>query len=54
MHHARFLQHCIPNARLHIIQGAGHAAWLEKADEFNRVVLDFLLDDPAAWEEQTL
>ncbi len=42
MHHARFLRQSIPNAQLHIIAGAGHAAWLEKADEFNRAVLEFL------------
>jgi 3-oxoadipate enol-lactonase len=41
-HHARFLQQSIPGAQLHIIQGAGHAAWLEKADEFNRTMRDFL------------
>lgn len=42
MHHARFLQQSIPNARLHVIEGAGHAAWLEKAEAFNQVVLSFL------------
>ena len=42
MHHARFLQSAIPGARLHIIADAGHAAWLEKAGEFNQVVEAFL------------
>jgi len=32
----------IPNARLHIIEGAGHAVFLEQADAFNRAVLEFL------------
>lgn len=44
MHHARFLQASIPGARLHVIAGAGHAAWLEKSREFNRAVSDFLKD----------
>lgn len=42
LHHARFMQGAIPGARLHVIHGAGHAAWLECAGEFNRAVLDFL------------
>lgn len=36
------LHQSIPHARLYIIKGGGHAAWLEKADEFNRVALEFL------------
>lgn len=32
----------IPNAHLQIIEGAGHAVFIEQADVFNRVVLEFL------------
>jgi 4,5:9,10-diseco-3-hydroxy-5,9,17-trioxoandrosta-1(10),2-diene-4-oate hydrolase len=32
----------IPRARLHVFGGCGHWAHLEKFDEFNRLVLDFL------------
>lgn len=32
----------IPNARLEIIKGAGHMAFVEQAAEFNRIVADFL------------
>ncbi len=36
---------CIPQARLHLIKHAGHAAWLEKPDEFHRVLLEFMTAD---------
>ena len=32
----------IPGARLEVIDGAGHAANMEKPDEFNATLLDFL------------
>ena len=32
----------IPNARVEFIEGAGHAAHLERPDEFNAMVLGFL------------
>jgi pimeloyl-ACP methyl ester carboxylesterase len=32
----------IPNARLVMIEGAGHAVFMEQPDEFNRVVTEFL------------
>ena len=32
----------IPDSRLHVIAGAGHLSNIEKAGEFDRVVLDFL------------
>ena len=32
----------IPNARLHIVDGAGHVSNIEKPDEFNDVLLTFL------------
>jgi pimeloyl-ACP methyl ester carboxylesterase len=33
----------LPDSRLHVIPRAGHLSNLEKPDEFNRVVLEFLL-----------
>lgn len=39
---SRNLANAIPNSRLAIIPGAGHMAFVEKADEFNRIVMDFL------------
>lgn len=33
----------IPNARLEILSGAGHMAFVERAAEFNRIVRDFLI-----------
>lgn len=41
---AREMQAAIPNARLHWLRGAGHAAWLEQADEFHQVTKSFLSD----------
>ncbi|SEN71362.1 Pimeloyl-ACP methyl ester carboxylesterase [Mesobacillus persicus] len=35
----------IPNSKLHMIKKAGHVGKIEKAEEFNTVVLDFLLED---------
>ncbi len=34
----------IPDARMHIFTKCGHWAQVEHAAEFNRVVLDFLLN----------
>ena len=34
----------IPRAQLHVFGGCGHWAMLEKFDEFNRLVTDFVLD----------
>ncbi|HWC56237.1 MAG TPA: alpha/beta fold hydrolase [Sphingomicrobium sp.] len=34
----------IPEARMQVIEGAGHIVNLEKADEFNRVVAEFVAD----------
>jgi 3-oxoadipate enol-lactonase len=39
---AKELAALIPDARLHLISGAGHIGNLEKADEFNRVVETFI------------
>lgn len=39
---ARRLAKQIPNARFQEIKGAAHLAFIEKADEVNRIILDFL------------
>jgi pimeloyl-ACP methyl ester carboxylesterase len=39
---SRNLAAAIPNARLKIIEGTGHMAFVEKAAEFNRIVAMFL------------
>ncbi len=38
------MQARLPDSRLHVIPRAGHISNLEKPEEFNRVVLDFLLE----------
>ncbi|WP_430541504.1 alpha/beta fold hydrolase [Streptomyces malaysiensis] len=35
----------IPNSRAHLINRCGHWAQLEHADEFNRLVVDFVTDN---------
>ena len=42
---SRNLAASIPNARLEVIEGSGHMAFVEKADEFNRIVTAFLEED---------
>src|SRR5262249_21318006 len=37
-----FLAANIPNSRAHLINRCGHWAQLEHADEFNRMVIDFI------------
>ncbi len=41
-YHAEALERAIPGARLVILDGGGHSISKTRADEFNRVVLDFL------------
>lgn len=43
---SRNLAAAIPNARLEIISGSGHMAFVEKAAEFNQIVIDFLNEAP--------
>jgi 3-oxoadipate enol-lactonase len=38
------MAHRIPQARFVKVPGAGHSAYFEKPDEFNRIVTDFLLE----------
>jgi pimeloyl-ACP methyl ester carboxylesterase len=40
--HALFLMKRLPDARLHVFQRCGHWANVERADEFNALVVDFL------------
>ena len=44
---SRRLAASIPGARLTIIEGAGHMVFIERAEEFNRAVFEFLEDRPA-------
>jgi len=37
----------IPNARLAVVDGAGHTPHLERPDQFRRLVIDFLQEDAA-------
>jgi len=39
---SRNLSAAIPNSKLEMIEGTGHMAFVEKADEFNRIVAKFL------------
>jgi len=41
---AEILNEGIPNSSLKIIEGAGHHTMLEKPNEFNAAVLEFLKD----------
>jgi pimeloyl-ACP methyl ester carboxylesterase len=43
---SKILADRIPNARLQVIEGGGHQFLVERPDEFNRAVLDFLADLP--------
>jgi abhydrolase domain-containing protein 14 len=40
--HARDLKNTLPRSKLLIIKGAGHAAYLDKPEEFHELLLDFL------------
>jgi pimeloyl-ACP methyl ester carboxylesterase len=40
--HAEIARQCIPDARVHIFDQCGHAPMLEKADEFNKLVAEFV------------
>jgi pimeloyl-ACP methyl ester carboxylesterase len=42
---SKLMARVIPDARLEIVSGAGHMVNLERPDEFNRVLMDFLEDE---------
>lgn len=42
--HARVAERKMPNSHLHIFESCGHVPHLERPDEFNRSVLEFLSD----------
>lgn len=42
--HAEDLHRCVPGSQLALIDGAGHVCNLERAEEFNRLVRQFVLD----------
>jgi pimeloyl-ACP methyl ester carboxylesterase len=44
---SRNLAASIPSARLAIIEGAGHMVFIERSEEFNRAVVEFLEERPA-------
>ena len=46
--YAEILHRAIRGSRMHVIEGAGHAATWEAPAEFNRIVLEFLAALPAA------
>ncbi|ERM83559.1 alpha/beta hydrolase [Rhodonellum psychrophilum GCM71 = DSM 17998] len=39
---ARFIQKSIPNSKMHLLHGAGHSSSIEKPDEINRLLSDWL------------
>lgn len=41
--YGRPLKEKLPNAKLLVVKGAGHGAYLDKPNEFNKLLLDFIL-----------
>ncbi|MFD2202225.1 alpha/beta fold hydrolase [Shivajiella indica] len=39
---AKFIQMSIPNAKLHMVPGAGHSSCIEKPDEINKLIGDWM------------
>jgi pimeloyl-ACP methyl ester carboxylesterase len=39
---AKFIQMSIPSAKLHIIPGAGHSSSIEKPDQINKLIMEWL------------
>jgi pimeloyl-ACP methyl ester carboxylesterase len=48
LEHTVALYRAIPNSELAVIPGASHAVGIEKPELFNRIVLDFLVNEPGA------
>jgi pimeloyl-ACP methyl ester carboxylesterase len=44
---ARLLAERIPNARVEVIEGAGHLSFIECPERFNREVVEFLCEEGA-------
>jgi pimeloyl-ACP methyl ester carboxylesterase len=42
----------VPGAKLTVIEGGPHGSWIERAEEFNRVVLDFIAIGSASLPHQ--
>jgi 3-oxoadipate enol-lactonase len=42
------LAELVPGAKLSVIEGGPHGSWLERAEEFNRLVLDFVAEHSTA------
>ncbi len=40
--YANIFARAIPDARVRILDGAGHLPYIEKTEEFNQIVMDFL------------
>lgn len=40
------MRRALPNADLHVIEGAGHVVMYDRADEFNRAVIAFFAGEP--------
>lgn len=47
VHYSRTIAATIPNSELHVLADAGHASFWERVDEFNTVLLGFLLKSEA-------
>jgi len=48
LEHTVALFRAIPNSELAVVPGASHAVVIEKPDLLNRIVLDFLQNEPVA------
>ena len=48
LEHTIALFRAIPNSELAVVPGASHGVVLEKPDLLNRIVIDFLENDPSA------
>lgn len=42
LEHAKYLAETIPNAKFHLLMGVSHFAPLQRPDQFNKVIIDFL------------
>lgn len=49
---SKLLSERIPNSRFTVIEGTGHLPFIEKSEEFNKIVLDFLEEEGKAKEPE--